>query len=212
MGRTTVSAESLAGQLRAKRSEMMGLELEAVALRLFDERGFDEVNVEEIASEVGISVRTFYRYFAGKEDVFQRRIDRRSEALRAALSGRPTDESPLRSLRFALQDVLSAEDEALVRRWIAVIAATPSVVKGVLGGIQLKSQPVIAEFLGARLGVPSDALAPTMLAAAVGGVIQAAQTQWFFRGGDLGTTISEGLEVLERGIVPDLSAWANAHT
>jgi hypothetical protein len=38
-----------------------------------------------------------------------------------------------------------------------------------------------------------------MIAAAAMGVIQAAHTQWFFRGGDLVARISEGLEILEHG-------------
>ena len=67
-------------------------ELEAVALRLFEERGFNEVTIEEIAAEAHISTRTFYRYFPAKEDVLQLRIDRRAEALRAALAARPGDE------------------------------------------------------------------------------------------------------------------------
>ena len=200
--------ESLALQLRAKRSEMMASELEAVALRLFEERGFAEVTVEEIASEAHISVRTFYRYFAAKEDVLQLQIDRRSEALRAALSARPVDEVPLHSLRMAWQDVVSAEDTVLVRRWVTVVAATPSVVKGVLGGIQLKSQRAIAEFFGDRLGLPDDDLVPTMLAAAAGGVIQAAQTRWYFQGGDLATAFSDALDVLERGVGTDPKAWS----
>jgi AcrR family transcriptional regulator len=186
---------------------MMISELEAVAMRLFEQRGFD-VTVEEIASEAQISVRTFYRYFPAKDDVLQLRIEKRSERLRAALSTRPADEPPLHSLRLALEEVVSAEDPELVRRWTVVVAATPSVLRGVLGGIQLKSHRVIAEFFGARLGSPSDALVPTMLAAAVGGVIQAAQTQWFLRGGDLASAISDGLEVLERGIGADPRTWS----
>jgi len=174
-------------------------ELEAVALRLFEEHGFD-ITVDDVAAEAQISVRTFYRYFPSKDDVLQVRIDRRSSALRAALAARPPDEPPLHSLRVALEEVVSAEDPELVRRWTTVVAATPQVLRGVLGGIQLKGQRVIAEFLAARLGGASDALMPTLLAAAVGGMIQAAQTRWFFEGGDLAAAISEGLAVLEQGI------------
>ncbi len=83
-------------------------------------------------------------------------------------------------------------------------------MKGVVGAIQLKIHPVIAEFFGSRLGLPSDALVPTMLAAAVLGVIQAAHTQWFIHGGDLATTMSESLAVLERGISTDPRSWAAA--
>jgi TetR/AcrR family transcriptional regulator, regulator of mycofactocin system len=206
-----LATQSLAARLRTKRSEMMVSELEAIALRLFEQRGFDEVTVENIASEAEISVRTFYRYFPGKEDVLQQQIARRSAGLRAALAARPFDEAPMHSLRLALAEQISAEDPDLLRRWITVIAATPSVLKAVLGGIQLNTQRVIAEFFGSRLGLPSDALVPTMLAAAAQGVIQAAQTEWFLHDGDLGTTISECLEVLERGIGADPKTWPTGH-
>lgn len=205
---TDLAAQSLTTQLRAKRSEMMISELEAVALPLFEARGFDEVTIEEVASSARISVRTFYRYFSAKEELLQVHVDRRSEALQVALSARPVDEPPLHSLRRALEVVISAEDPVLLRCWIAVVAATPSVLRGVIGGIQLKTQRVVAEFLGARLGLPSDALVPTMLAGAVGGVTQAVHTRWFVDGGDIRTMISDGLEVLERGIGSDPSVWA----
>ena len=51
----------LTSQLRLKRTELMLGELEAVALRLFDERGFANVTVDDIAEDAGISARTFYR-------------------------------------------------------------------------------------------------------------------------------------------------------
>src|SRR5580704_1365735 len=205
-----LESQSLSLQLRAKRSEMMTSELEAVALRLFDQRGFANVTVEEIASEAHISVRTFYRYFAAKEDVLQLRIVRRSDVLREALVARPADEPPLRSLRVALEEEFSAVDPIVLRRWIAVIADNPNVMKGVVGAIQLKIQPVIAEFFGSRLGLPSEALVPTMLAAAALGVVQAAHTQWFLHDGDLASTISDSLAVLERGISTDPRTWAAA--
>jgi len=161
-------------------------------------------------AELMITALTFYRYFPAKEDVFQVRIDRRSERLSVVLAARPLDEPPLHSLRVALEEVVSEEDPELVRLWTGVIAATPAVIKGVLGGIQLKGHRVTAEFLATRLGVAADALVPVMLAAAVGGVIQAAQTQWFFQGGELAGRIAEGLAVLERGIGPDPGTWSTS--
>jgi TetR/AcrR family transcriptional regulator, regulator of mycofactocin system len=211
-GRDDLATQSLALRLRTKRSEMMISELESVALRLFEQRGFDGVTVEDIASEAQISVRTFYRYFPSKEDVLQQQIARRSEGLRAALVTRPLDEPPMHSLRIALAEQISAEETDLLRRWVAVIVATPSVMRAVLGGIQLKTQRVIAEFFGSRLGQPDDALVPTMLAAATQGVIQAAQTQWYFQGGDLANAISAGLEVLESGIGTDPKTWSTWKT
>jgi AcrR family transcriptional regulator len=203
-----MAAESLVVQLRAKRSELMVLEVEAVALGLFEARGFGEVTVDDIAEEAGISVRTFYRYFPTKEDVLQSRIDQRAATLRAALAARPADEPALQALRIAYAQAVSTEDAELRRRWTSVVAATPNVLKGVLGGILLKTQRVIAEFFAARFDVPSDSLGPTMLAAAAQGVVQAAQTHWFINGGDLARTISDGLEMLERGIDNDPRTWS----
>ncbi len=188
---------SLTAQLRIKRTELMLGALEAVALGLFDERGFANVTIDDIANDAGISARTFYRYFPTKEDVFQLQIDRRTAALRAALASRPDNEAPLQSLRFALVGVVSAEDEQLRRRWTGIVAVTPSVLPGVIGGIQLKSHRVIAEFLAGRLGLDQESVAAVTLAAAAGGVIQAAHTQWFVRGGSLAGRISDGFEVLE---------------
>ena len=61
---------------------------------------------------------------------------------------------------------------------------------------------MIAEFISSRLELPSDALVPTMLAAAALGVVQAAHTQWFIHNGDFATTMSESLAVW-RGISTD---------
>jgi len=187
---------------------MMVSEVESVALRLFYQRGFNDVTVEDIASEAHISVRTFYRYFPAKEDVLHARIVRRAENLRRALAARPPDEPPLHSVRVALTEDAAAQDPELLRQWIAVIADTPNVLKGVLGVIQLRANRVMAEFFGERLGLPRDGLIPTVLASAVGGVIQASQTQWFVHGGDAAATLSEGLAVLERGIGTDPTAWS----
>jgi hypothetical protein len=49
-----------------------------------------------------------------------------------------------------------------------------------------------------------------MLAAAALGVVQAAHTQWFLHDGDLASTMSESLAVLERGISTDPRTWAAA--
>jgi TetR/AcrR family transcriptional regulator, regulator of mycofactocin system len=194
-----VEQRSLADRLRVTRTEMLAREVEAAALALFEAHGFANVTVDEIAAEAQISVRTFYRYFPAKEDVLQVRIDTRTADLRAALARRSLEEPPLQSVRLAFAEIVRADDLVVHRRWIATIVDTPSVLRGVVGGIHLKTQPVIADFIRSRLGLAKDAVVPTMLAAAAVGVIQAAHTRWFLEGGDLATIISRGLTVLETG-------------
>jgi AcrR family transcriptional regulator len=209
---TKSPATSLVHRTRQRRSELIVSELEAVALAMFKQRGFAAVTVEEIAAEAQTSKRTFYRHFPVKEDVLQVRIRRRAEAIRDALAERPSEEPPLRSLRVALQAAMSAEDPVLVGRWIDVVAATPSVLMGVVGGCVLVGNKTMAEFLGSRLGLPGDALLPAMLAAATGGIIQAAETRWRFHGGgDLATIVSEGMRALEEGVGGDLGTSAGGN-
>ena len=193
-----VTNEAIAAALKWKRSELMTLHVEDVALRLFEQRDFGDVTVGEIAAAAQISVRTFYRYFPSKELLLHVRIDQRSAALSAALATRPADEPMLHSLRVALTEAVSQEDPELVRRWIAAIASTPDLVTGVLGSVQVKLQGVIAKFFVSRMGLPDDAFAPTILAGAVGGAMQAAFRHWFVNGGDLAATVAESLEVFEQ--------------
>jgi TetR/AcrR family transcriptional regulator, regulator of mycofactocin system len=199
-------AQSLARDVRAKYAEEMVLELERVALGLFEERGVADVTVEEIAAQAGISPRTFYRHFAGKDDIFQVRIDRHANALRLALAERPADEPPVRSLREALVKVVTVEDTALRRRWMLLVESSPNLVRAALGGVHLKVNTVMAEFFGERLSLPAADLVPAMLSAAAGGVVFAANATWLLEGGLLEERLAQALDVLEA--VLDVDALA----
>ena len=187
-------------------------DIAAVGLELFDARGFAAVTVEDIAAAAQISIRTFYRYFESKEDLLLVKIHRRAEAVAAALAERPLDEPPLQSVRQAVATAVSAEDPASVTRWVKVVGCTPGVLRTILGANILEMNATIAGFLASRLGMPSDAVVPTTLAAAISAVIQNAQTRWHFQGGDLVNTISEALQVLEEGIGTNLWQWSTDRT
>lgn len=194
---TGMTRGSLSAQLREKRSELMTLEIESVALDLFEQHGYATVTVEDIASAAHTSARTFYRYFPTKSEILQLRVEQRADALERALEGRPANEPPLRAIRFALASVFEAEGADLVRRWMSVVASDSDLVRAVMGSVQLRIQNVLVSFLAQRLGEPPDALRPTMIAAAVGGVAQASLNQWYRSDRDLPTTVAEALEVLE---------------
>ncbi|MFB2554383.1 TetR family transcriptional regulator [Herbiconiux liangxiaofengii] len=57
------------GGLRQRTRDAVRQQIAEVALVMFDEQGFDETTVDQIAAAVDISSRSFFRYFASKEDV-----------------------------------------------------------------------------------------------------------------------------------------------
>jgi len=76
-----------------------------VAQELFVTQGFEATSVDQIATATGMSRRTFFRYFASKEDVLTGRFELIDEDIGDALRQRPNDEPVWDSLRHSF-DVL----------------------------------------------------------------------------------------------------------
>jgi len=100
--------------LREKKKQQTRCALERAALRLFKRRGFDGTTVEDIAMGVDVSARTFFRYFACKEEVLFGDWRGQVEQFRRQLLDRPADEPIFESFRHlfvALSAHIEAEDE-----------------------------------------------------------------------------------------------------
>src|SRR3954453_14151112 len=59
----------MAVRSRAGTREERRARIERTALRLFRERGFDRVTVEDVCAAAEVAPATFYRHFGTKEDV-----------------------------------------------------------------------------------------------------------------------------------------------
>ncbi len=82
--------------LAQRKRQLVATELTEASLQLFALKGFDAVTVDEIASASGVSKRTFFRYFASKEDVVVQFLAGMGTDIRAALAARPAAERPPR--------------------------------------------------------------------------------------------------------------------
>lgn len=114
------------GDLRAIGKSAVRAEIAQRAVVLLDERGFDQTTVEEISAAVGISPRSFFRYFATKEDVAIGDLMPMVRLLEEALLARPEDEEPWVALRASLAPLerIAEADTENVRRATRVALST----------------------------------------------------------------------------------------
>lgn len=115
------------GDLREIGKQAVRAEIARRAVVLLDERGFDETTVEEISAAVGISARSFFRYFATKEDLVIGDLMPMGRLIEEALVSRPEDELPWAALRAALAPLerIAEGDMETVRRTTRVALSTP---------------------------------------------------------------------------------------
>ena len=122
--------------------------LEAAALELYVERGFDDTTVAEIAARAGLTERTFFRYFADKREVLFGGAGLMREALSAAVASSPSTLGPLEVVVEALASLaplFQGRRELVLRRQV-VIDANPELREREL--VKLES---MAEVLTASL-------------------------------------------------------------
>ncbi|RPK82118.1 transcriptional regulator BetI [Streptomyces sp. ADI98-10] len=164
--------------LAERKRQLVSDELTGAALRLLAQKGFDAVTIDEIVAAAGVSKRTFFRYFASKEDVVIQFLAEMGTDMRAELAARPAQEPPSVALRHTIWVSIDAcaghADQAL--RVVQLILGTPSLLARFLER-QAQWRDELAEEVADRLGLaPRTDLYPQLAAgmalAAFGTVLQ----------------------------------------
>ncbi|MCE7884308.1 MAG: TetR family transcriptional regulator [Actinobacteria bacterium ATB1] len=190
--------------LRERTKERTRHELADAAMRLFADRGFEHVTVDDIAAEAGTSRRTFFRYFEAKEDVFF--VDHADllDKLRLTLSSRPPDEPVLTAVRESLiglsMDVEADHDGFRAR--LITARATPSVTARHLE-LQTAWEEAIADVVAERLGLERcKTMIPGVVAATSVAAVRAAIDAWLDLGAEasLAELAAEALDLLDGGL------------
>nr|WP_240939949.1 TetR family transcriptional regulator [Planosporangium flavigriseum] len=142
--------------------------MEAAALRLFAERGYERTTVEDIADAAEVAVRTFFRYFSSKQhvlfgDVAHTIVSR----LRAALAERPAGEPPVEAVRAAMDtvDIADYDQHRQISARMRIVQQLPELLPA-YQMIFHEMHEAIAEFVAARTGESVSALYPQLLAGA----------------------------------------------
>jgi AcrR family transcriptional regulator len=164
--------------LRERKKARTKAEIQRQALRLFDEQGYAETSVDQIAAAAEVSPSTFFRYFPTKDDVVL--ADFMDERTMQLLVDAPADLGPLDALRHAVvtgMSSLPAEDLALETLRNQLIRTVPELRRGLIAEM---TRPIglLTEALARRLARDSgDPDLRMFAAAAIGALLTVADPE-----------------------------------
>jgi AcrR family transcriptional regulator len=101
----SISLKELIKMSEKARSRRQNLVRESIydsALTLFAKNGFDDTTLEEVAQAAGISRRSFFRYFASKDDLLARSVVDYGKVLTEAIAACPPSLTPFQVVQVTV--------------------------------------------------------------------------------------------------------------
>lgn len=168
--RPPAQPHALAG-LRERKKRRTRTALIDAALDLFLRQGYEATTIDEIVAAVEVSQRTFFRYFATKEEVVTGFLTEHDTIIMDALAERPPGERPftalVESLRVMLRTIAEGDpaDGSRFRRVRQVIEATPSLMAAQIARHSASSEALAAEIARREDVDPEHDLRPRIVVA-----------------------------------------------
>lgn len=163
--------------LRERKKARTRAAIQRHALRLFQEQGFDQTTVNQIAEAAEISPSTFFRYFPTKEDVLL--YDALDPIAFPLLHEQPAELGPIQALRSTLRasfEQLPPERLEQERLRVTIASSASPELRGRMYEQLSSTLRTLAEQLAKRGGKDPDEVAVRSLAGALVGVALAAWT------------------------------------
>jgi AcrR family transcriptional regulator len=171
--------EARAPGRRDRKKQQTRAALVAAALRLVDARGLERVTVEEISEAADVSPRTFFNYFASKDEAIIGDPLADDADTRERLASVPPDVPVIEALLHALAPAI-AQIQADREIWfirMRVIENNPLL----LPALHARGAIAEREFIAAiteRVGAAPDSGYPQVAAAVIGAAFRAALLRW----------------------------------
>jgi AcrR family transcriptional regulator len=146
------------------------------AVELFERKGYDETTIADIAAAAEIGARTFFGYFASKEELLFPESDLRVRLTLDAIATREPDEGPVEVLLRALRMAGEANDDMvnpLAALRVRLVRTIPA-VRGRALQVQLEAQLQIATHLAEAFPEQLDRVRAGALTGAFVGAISGA--------------------------------------
>lgn len=177
-------------------------EIQGEALRLFESQGYVETTIDQIAEASDISPRTFFRYFATKEDVVL--WDEYDAVIGELIAERPPDEPVGETLRVVMRSAtegLYRHDPARLLARTRLLFSETALRARFLEFSREGVEHVGAAF-GASRGRSADDLVLQVTASALIDAISWALTRWQASNGqaDLLALVDEATDALVDGV------------
>ncbi|WP_353114355.1 TetR family transcriptional regulator [Microbacterium sp.] len=155
--------------LSQRKREAVRRELTVIAVDLFARDGYEQTTVDAIAEAAGMSKRTFFRYYASKDDVVIGKWQTMGDDIVTRFRGRAADEPLIDALRAALDVVVEhyadTARQSASSAFDRIIAETPQLSARFLYEVSTIEQRLAAEAAETRPEIP-----PLRLRALVGAV------------------------------------------
>lgn len=181
-------------------------EIEHIALEMFSDQGFEHTTVDDVAHAAGIGRRTFFRYFASKNDIAWGAFEEQLVRMRAVLAAQPSDLPALEGVRRAVLEFnhVEPDEQPWHRRRLRLILQTPALQAH--STLRYASwREVVAEYVAERRGEDASELVPQSVGHACLGVCIAAYERWLADdGSELADLLDEVLRALQRGWATEL--------
>lgn len=152
--------------MRQRDRQKAVLQVSRAAVELFAAHGYTETTVRQIADAAGVSVRSFHRFFATKEDAVSPVLDAGWESFVEAFAARPADEPIADGLvaAFAISLESAAVGQPLTfLRSLPKSPALEPIWQHAVDRCRAALQPVLAS----RLGLEPDSIRAKFTAACV---------------------------------------------
>jgi AcrR family transcriptional regulator len=194
------SVEAGAG-LRERKKERTHDAIREAAIELFHRNGFEGTTVDDIAAAADISPRTFFRYYASKEEVLFSRFDETLELLRDFLYSRPPEVTVSAALREASQQFASMGTAMSADRATFDIFRSNDHLHARYLQSFFRLERMAAEWIADRAGLPADDFLPRTLAAVLASGARVALDVWVEQpGSDLQTVLETSLAMIESAL------------
>ncbi len=176
--------------------------LVSAAKEVFEESGFLDARISDIAERAGLSHGSFYHYFESKEEVFREvaaEVDGRLSApLDSVIFDSSSHASPSERIAQAIRlNMESYRDEARIMGVIEQVSRFDQELSALRGEWQNRNLSAIADSIGdlQRHGLVDHRINPRIAAAALGSMTYRFPEMWFVQG-LLDCEFDEGVEQL----------------